>query len=70
MNTSEAIFRALLAITLTLAVILLALFPFQEPGTGGYIMSVLTLSIQGVLILVAAAGLYFEWEPFSFIDEQ
>lgn len=69
MNTSEAIFRGLLAITLTLAVLLLALFPFQEQGSAGYVISVLTLSIQGVLILVATAGLYFGWEPFSFLDE-
>ena len=69
MNTSEAVFRALLSITLTLAVLLLALFPFQEPGSGGYIISVLTLSVQVVLILVAAGGLYFGWEPFDFLDE-
>ena len=68
MNTSESVFRALLAITLTLAIILLALFPFQEPGTGSYVVSILGLSIQGVLILVCVGGLYFGWEPFDFIE--
>lgn len=69
MNTSEAVFRALLAIVLTLAIILLAMFPFQEPGSGSYVVSILALSVQGVLIAVCAAGLYFGWQPFDFIDE-
>ncbi|NUB93369.1 hypothetical protein HT576_20425 [Haloterrigena sp. SYSU A121-1] len=68
MDTSEAVFRALLSITLTLAIILLALFPFQEPGSAGRIVSILALGIQAVMIVIAAAGLYFDWEPFEFLD--
>ncbi|ELZ15435.1 hypothetical protein C477_17170 [Haloterrigena salina JCM 13891] len=69
MDTSEAVFRALLSITLTLAVILLALFPFQEPGSEGRVISIMALSVQGVMILIAGAGLYFGWKPFGFLDE-
>ncbi|WP_222912841.1 hypothetical protein [Natrinema sp. SYSU A 869] len=69
MDTSEAVFRALLSITLTLAIILLALFPFQEPGSEGRVVSILALAIQSVMILIATAGLYFGWEPFKFFDE-
>ncbi|WP_126664914.1 hypothetical protein [Haloterrigena salifodinae] len=68
MDTSEAVFRALLSITLTLAIILLALFPFQEPGSAGRVVSILALSIQAVIIVIAATGLYFGWEPFKFLD--
>ncbi|WP_226482662.1 hypothetical protein [Natrinema amylolyticum] len=69
MDTSEAVFRALLSITLTLAIILLALFPFQEPGSEGRVISIMALSVQGVMIVIATAGLYFGWKPFTFLDE-
>lgn len=69
MDTSEAVFRALLSITLTLAIILLALFPFQEPGSEGRVISILALSVQGVMILIAVAGLYFGWKPFESLEE-
>lgn len=69
MDTSEAVFRALLAITLTLAIVLLALFPFQEPGSGSRVVSILALAVQSAMILVATAGIYFGWKPFRFLDE-
>ncbi|KDE58900.1 hypothetical protein EL22_01600 [Halostagnicola sp. A56] len=70
MNTSEAVFRVLLSISLTFAVILLALFPFQDPGSGSRSISILALAIQGGMMGIAVAGLYFEWQPFSFLDEE
>ncbi|WP_408960343.1 hypothetical protein [Natrinema sp. 74] len=69
MDTSEAVFRALLSITVTLAIVLLVFVPFQEPGSAGRVVSILALSIQAVMIVIATAGLYFGWEPFAFFDE-
>lgn len=70
MNVSAAIFKALLAVTLTLAVLLLAVFPFQEPGSGSRVVSILALAVQAVTILVAGAGLYFGWRPFRFLEAE
>ena len=68
MNTSEAVFRALLSITLTLAILLLVVVPYQEPGSAGRVVSILALAVQSIMIVIATAGLYFGWEPFKFLD--
>lgn len=69
MDTSEAVFRRSSRLPSTLAVILLALFPFQEPGSESRVISIMALSVQGVMIAIATAGLYFGWKPFEFLDE-
>jgi hypothetical protein len=68
MSVSETIFRFVLVITATLALLILLVFPFQQPGSGGRIVSIMALVVQGFLIFVAGAGLYFGWEPFRFLD--
>ena len=67
-STSEVVFRLVLILSATLAVVVLATFPFQEPGTGSWAVSIVALGIQAVLIAVAAAGLYFGWQPLRAFD--
>jgi hypothetical protein len=69
MNVSEWIFRFVLVITTTLAVLTIVVFPFQQPGSGSWVVSIVTLVIQCFLILVAGAGIYFGWEPFQFLEK-
>jgi len=70
MHASKGIFRALLAVGLTLLVLTVGLFVLQEPGTADYVVTILSLVVQVVMVLVAVAGLYFEWDPFeTFIEE-
>lgn len=70
MNASAAIFKTLLVVAVSLAALLLAVFPFQEPGTGAHVVSILAFAVQGIAIFVAAAGLYFGWRPFRFFDDE
>lgn len=68
-SVSKAVFRVVFVVTATLAVILLALFPFQEPGSEGRIISIFSLAVQAVVCAIALAGLYFDWDPFgSLVD--
>ncbi|QLH84773.1 hypothetical protein [Halosimplex pelagicum] len=71
MNASEGVFRTLLAVGLALLVLTAGLFVLQEPGTGGYAVTVISLVAQAVMVLVGAAGLYFEWDPLApLFDEE
>ncbi|WP_459194784.1 hypothetical protein [Halosimplex sp. J119] len=69
MHASKGIFRALLAVGLTLFVLTVGLFVLQEPGTRGYVVTILSLGTQLIIIAIGAAGLYFEWEPLSVLEE-
>ena len=70
MNASQGAFRALLAIGLSLLVLTAGLFVLQEPGTADYVVTVLSLAVQAVMVLVGAAGLYFEWDPLGPLIEE
>ncbi|WP_436923566.1 hypothetical protein [Halosimplex amylolyticum] len=70
MHASKGIFRALLAVGLTLLVLTAGLFVLQEPGTAGYVVSILSLVVQVLLVALGAAGLYFEWDPFATFFEE
>ncbi|WP_135365524.1 hypothetical protein [Halosimplex halophilum] len=71
MNASEGIFRALLAVGLTLLVLTTGLFVLQEPGTADYVITVLALVVQAVIVLVAVAGLYLGVDPLApILDEE
>lgn len=70
MHASKGIFRALLAVGLTLLVLTGGLFVFQEAGTADYVVTILSLVVQVVMVLVGAAGLYYEWDPFETLVEE
>ncbi|MFC7142098.1 hypothetical protein ACFQMA_19960 [Halosimplex aquaticum] len=70
MHASKAVFRALLAVGLALLVMTAGLFVLQERGTAGYVVSILSLAVQVVMVIVGAAGLYFEWDPFAPLIEE
>lgn len=70
MNANEGVFRALLAVALTLAALTLPLFLLQEPGMEGYVVSLLSLVVQSGLVAIALAGLYFGWKPFSILETE
>ncbi|WP_435102300.1 hypothetical protein [Halarchaeum sp. P4] len=69
MQLSKTIFRFLLVIISFLALVTLFLFPFQEPGTKGYVITVITLVIQVTFVLLMAVALYLDWDPFGAIEE-
>lgn len=69
MQLSKTVFRFLLVIVSFLALLTLFVFPFQTPGTGGYVITILTLAVQVVFILALAAALYFDWDPLREFEE-
>lgn len=68
-SLSKTVFRFLLVIMSFLALLTLLLFPFQEPGTESYVISVITLVVQVSFILFLVAALYFEWELLAPLEE-
>jgi len=69
MRVSKVVFRFLLVIVSFLALLTLALLPFQQPGTKHYVVTVLTLAIQVTFILLLAAALYLDWDPFPEFED-
>lgn len=69
MQLSKTVFRFLLVIVSFLALLTLALFPFQPPGSGGYVITIVTLIIQVVFIALLAAALYYDWDPLGGLEE-
>lgn len=69
MQLSKAVFRFLLVIMSFFALLTLFVLPFQQPGTGRFVVTVLTLGIQIAFILFLAAALYFDWNPLPEIEE-
>lgn len=45
------------------------LFLLQEPGTGSYVVSVVTLVIQLSFILFLVVALRRDWEPLDALEE-
>lgn len=69
MSLSKTVFRFLLVIMTFLAMVTGFLFPFQEPGSGSYVATVLSLGLQVFFIGFLLAALYFEWEPLESLEE-
>jgi hypothetical protein len=69
MSLSKTVFRFLLVIVGFLTLLTLVLFPFQEPGTGSYVISVVTLVIQFAFLALLAIALYVDWRPLDALDE-
>lgn len=69
MNLSKTVFRFLLVIVAFLTLLSLALFFFQEPGTEGYVISVLTLAIQFTFLTILAVALYLDWDPLKSLEK-
>lgn len=69
MQLSKVVFRFLLVIVTFLALLTLFLLPFQQPGTGRFVVTVFTLAIQITFIVFLVAALYFDWNPLPEIEE-
>jgi len=68
MSLSKTVFRFLLVIMTFLALVTGFLFLLQEPGTGSYVVSVLTLVIQLSFILFLVVALRRDWEPLEALE--
>lgn len=69
MSVSKTVFRFLLVIVGFLTLLTLLLFPFQEPGTGSYVITVVTLVIQITFLALLALALYMDWTPLESFEE-
>lgn len=69
MAVSKTVFRFLLVIVGFLTLLTLILLPFQEPGTKGFVISVVTLAIQLGFLLFLVIALYLDWTPLESFEE-
>lgn len=70
MELSKIVFRFLLVIMTFLALLTLFLLPLQQSGTGNYVVTVLTLTIQVAFIIILVAALYFDWDPLPELEDK
>lgn len=69
MSLSKTVFRFLLVIVGFLTLLTMILFPLQEPGTGGYVISLVTLVVQIAFLALLALALYMDWTPLESFEE-
>ncbi|MFB6202503.1 MAG: hypothetical protein ABEI98_10905 [Halorhabdus sp.] len=70
MNLSQIVFRFLLVIMTFLALTSGVFFLFQKPGTGGYVISVVTLLIQLGFIAVLVVAIRRDWQLFEAFEDE
>lgn len=56
--------KTILALDLVVLVLLAVSFPFLEPGTGSYVVAVLTLVPTVLTLAGSVVILYTGWDPF------
>lgn len=69
MRVSKVVFKAMIAVSVTTAVLTAATLPFLERGGASWVVSVFTLGIAAVTFAIAALGLYVRWDPFRPFEE-
>lgn len=56
--------KTILALDIVVLVLLAVSFPFLEPGTGSYVVAVLTLFPTVLTLIGSVVILYTGWDPF------
>ncbi|WP_135305473.1 hypothetical protein [Haloarcula amylovorans] len=63
------IWRAIFASSLVLLALLGLSVPYIEPGTGTFVISLMSLGMLVVMLVASAAFIYFNWDPFAKLLE-
>jgi hypothetical protein len=61
---AAGVWRLLFALNLVLLALLAISFPFQEPGSAGRVLSIMSFGIISVSMAGLAAVMYVDWDPF------
>ncbi|NGM69143.1 hypothetical protein G6M89_09000 [Natronolimnobius sp. AArcel1] len=69
MRVSGVVYKFMVAVSLTIAVLTVALLPFLEPGSSSWVIAIFTLGVTAISLAIAALGLYFRWDPFRPFEE-
>lgn len=64
-----AVWRAIFASSLVLLALLGLSVPFIEPGTGTFVISIVSLGMLVVMLVASAAFIYHDWDPFEELLE-
>lgn len=62
-----AVWRAFFVSSVVLLVLLGLSVPYLEPGTGTFVVSLLSLGMLGVMFVGSSVFIYFDWDPFEEI---
>lgn len=60
-----AVWRAFFVSSLVLLALLVLSTPYIEPGTGTFLVSLLSLGMLSVMLVASAAFIYFDWNPLE-----
>jgi uncharacterized membrane protein len=60
-----AVWRAFFAMSLVLLALLAFSVPYVEPGTGTFVVTVLSAAMLGTMLVGSATLAYVEWTPFE-----
>ena len=63
------VLRAFFVASLVLLSLLAFSVPYVEPGTGTFVVAVLSAVMLGTMLLASAALLYYDFDPFEKLLE-
>ncbi|ELZ65195.1 hypothetical protein C457_16877 [Haloferax prahovense DSM 18310] len=63
-----AVWRVFFVSSVVLLAFLALSFPYVEPGTATFVVTLLSLGMLGVTVVGSSALIYFDWDPFEEIE--
>lgn len=66
----SAVWRAFFVCSVVLLTLLALSVPSLELGTPAFVVSVLSVCMLGTMLVLSAAFIYLDWDPFEELFEQ
>lgn len=60
-----AVWRAIFASSLVLLALLGLSVPYIKPGTGTFVISIVSLGMLVIMLVASAAFIHLDWDPFE-----
>lgn len=67
MDRTRPVLKVIFGVNVLFLALLAFSYPYLEPGSGSYVVAVLTAGLCLVMLAMVAAMNYFEWDVFDRI---
>jgi hypothetical protein len=67
MERTNSVMRVVFGVNVLFLLLLGFSYPYLEPGTGSYVVAVLTFGLCVVMLAIVGLMTYFEWDVFDRI---
>ncbi|WP_114575910.1 hypothetical protein [Saliphagus sp. LR7] len=65
MERTRPVLKVIVGVNVLFLVLLAFSAPYLEPGSGSYVVAVITAGLCLVMLTISAAITYFEWDVFG-----